>query len=250
MWMKRVGVVAAVVGLTVAGAGTALADDELDPTAFAAFQQVVTGDVNAYWAEWSRTHSSTYREAELVLATNGPSEVSACGVAAGDPADDAGATSPAFYCPRDATIYLSVSWVYREIYQRFGDLAAAVVVAHEYAHHMQQVQNVDSANVMVAELQADCWAGVWARDAADRDLLEPGDLVGAGEALHSLGDYAYDNPDHHGTPSERQHWLAVGYEAGYPTKCDVPASRSGSGPERHGSAGDLDRPRYLAGRPA
>lgn len=77
--------------------------------------------------------------------------------------------------------------------------------------------------------------------------VEAGDLAGAGEALYALGDYAYDNPDHHGTPKERQHWLTVGFEAGDPTKCQVPVPRGGSGVERHGSAGDLDRPRYLAG---
>ncbi|MGQ0465706.1 MAG: neutral zinc metallopeptidase [Sporichthyaceae bacterium] len=247
--MKRVGVAAAVVGLVVSGGGTAWANHELDQTDFAAFARVVTGDVNAYWAQWSRTHSSTYREAQLVLATDGPSEVGACGVAAGDPATDEGAISPAFYCPRDATIYLSVGWVYREIYQRFGDLAAAVVVAHEYAHHMQVVQNVEADSVTAAELQADCLAGVWTRDAADRGLLDQNDLDGAAKALYALGDYAYDNPNHHGTPVQRRHWLAVGFEAGDPTKCDAPDPRPDGG-ERHGYAGDLDRPRYLAGEPA
>lgn len=226
--MKRVGVIGAMVAAALMGApvSTAQAEDGLDFAHFVAFERSVADDVDGFWAAWSQDHAAPYRAPRLVLAPAGQSRDSGCGVAAGDPADGAdGSVSPAFYCPKDDTVYLAAGWLYREIYHRFGDLAAAVVVAHEWAHHVQALKEVDAPTVMVAELQADCWAGVWVHDADERDLLDPGDLRGAGQAMYALGDYAYRSPGHHGTPRQRQRQLNVGYRGGEPSQCDLPSPR-------------------------
>lgn len=227
--MKRAGVIGAALAAVLTGTpmSAAQAEDGLDYAHFVAFERSVSGDVDGFWAKWSQDHSAPYRSARLVFAPPGQSRDSGCGVAVADPADGAdGAVSPAFYCPQDQTVYLAAGWLYREIYRRFGDLAAAVVVAHEWAHHVQGLRELEPPTVMVAELQADCWAGVWVNDADARDLLDPGDLQGAGEALYALGDYAYRAPDHHGTPRQRQRALDVGYRSGNPAQCDLPPPRT------------------------
>ncbi|HZE65354.1 MAG TPA: neutral zinc metallopeptidase [Sporichthyaceae bacterium] len=219
-----IGVVVAVV-LTVAPMPTARAEDGLDYPRFVAFEQSVADDVDSFWTSWSQAHASAYHSAHLVLVPAAETHNSGCGVAAADPRDGAEDASPAFYCPRDDTVYLSAGWLYRAIYQRFGDLAAAVAVAHEWAHHVQTLDKLHPPSVMFAELQADCWAGVWVHDADVRDLLDPGDLPGAGQALYALGDYAYRSADHHGTPRQRLRELTVGYRVGDPAQCDIPTPR-------------------------
>jgi predicted metalloprotease len=76
---------------------------------------------------------------------------------------------------------------------------------------------------MRAELQADCWAGVWAHDAKARGRLQSGDMAGAGQALYSMGDYNYNSPTHHGTPAQRERELRIGYRNGNPAQCDLPS---------------------------
>jgi predicted metalloprotease len=226
--MRRAGIIIAAVAAVLAGAPVpaAQADDGLDYAHFEAFERSVAEDVDAFWATWSQQHAAPYRSARLVIAAAGQSRDSGCEVAVADPVDGGeGPSSPAFFCPRDDTVYLAAGWLYREIYQRFGDLAAAVAVAHEWAHHVQTLRGLDAPSVMVAELQADCWAGVWVHDADERALLEAGDLQGAGRALYALGDYAYRSPGHHGTPRQRQRELEVGYRTGDPAQCDLPAPR-------------------------
>jgi predicted metalloprotease len=151
-------------------------------------------------------------------------------MSAADPADAGDAeVSPAFFCPRDDTVYMSAGWIYRVLYRQFGDLAAAVAVAHEWAHHVQLLRKLHPPTVMYAELQADCWAGVWVHDAGERGLLEPGDLAGAGDALAALGDYAYRSPDHHGTPRQRERELGVGYRTGDVNTCAIPVPHRRAG---------------------
>ena len=227
--MRRVGLVGAMVVAALLGTPmrAARAEDGLDYAHFVAFEQAVAHDVDAFWTSWSREHSAAYRSADLVLVPKAETHRSACGASAADPADAGDAeVSPAFFCPRDDTVYLSAGWIYREIYRRFGDLAAAVAVAHEWAHHVQTLQKLHPPSVMFAELQADCWAGVWVRDAGERGLLDPGDLAGAGRALYALGDYAYRAPDHHGTPRQRERELGVGYRTGDVNSCDIPTPRA------------------------
>ncbi len=155
-----------------------------------------------------------------------------------------GATGP-FYCPADRKAYLDTeffSTLSRQLGAR-GDFAAAYVVAHEVAHHVQnelgilgqvhqrrQAVGQAQANALTVrlELQADCLSGVWAR--AVGGLLEPGDLQEALNAAKMIGD------DHlqrragrvpqphtftHGTSEQRARWFAIGYETGEMRQCDT-----------------------------
>lgn len=150
-----------------------------------------------------------------------------------------------FYCPSDQGIYLDTSF-FDELSQRFGapgDFARYYVVAHEFGHHIQhllgtseQVARVqrsgseregNAASVRL-ELQADCYAGVWA--AANRARLEPGDVEEGMRAAQAIGDDTLQReaqgrvvPDSftHGTSAQRQQWLRRGLETGDPAACDT-----------------------------
>ncbi len=150
-----------------------------------------------------------------------------------------------FYCPSDAGIYLDTSF-FDELANKYGakgDFAQDYVIAHEFGHHIQhllgtseQVQSRQSQVGRTAgnalsvrlELQADCYAGVWA--AKNRDRMEPGDLQEGMTAAQSIGDDTLQReaggrvaPDSftHGTSAERQAWLNRGLTTGDPDKCDT-----------------------------
>jgi predicted metalloprotease len=150
-----------------------------------------------------------------------------------------------FYCPTDEGIYLDTSF-FNELATRFGakgDFAQDYVIAHEFGHHIQhllgtseQVQRVqqsasrtegNAASVRL-ELQADCYAGVWA--AQNRDRLEPGDIEEGMTAARAIGDDTLQReaqgrvmPDSftHGTSEQRTRWLRRGLETGDPATCDT-----------------------------
>ena len=157
-----------------------------------------------------------------------------------------------FYCPRDSRVYLDLQF-FDELSSRFGapgDFAQAYVLAHEIGHHVQnllgtsdKVQQAESrasnrANAnrysIALELQADCYAGVWAAHASEvsggKVALEPGDLQEGLRAAAAVGDDTLQKqtqgrvvPDSftHGTSVERQHWLETGYSTGDPKACDT-----------------------------
>ena len=150
-----------------------------------------------------------------------------------------------FYCPRDKGIYLDTSF-FDELANRFGakgDFAQDYVIAHEFGHHIQnllgtsdqvaQAQRSGSetegnqASVKL-ELQADCFAGVWA--AQNKDRLDPGDLEEGMTAAHAIGDDTLQKetqgrvvPDSftHGTSAQRMAWLRKGMDTGDPKQCDT-----------------------------
>jgi predicted metalloprotease len=150
-----------------------------------------------------------------------------------------------FYCPRDQGIYLDTSF-FDELANRFGakgDFAQDYVIAHEFGHHIQnllgtsdQVASIqrrgseaegNRASVKL-ELQADCYAGVWA--AQNKDRLDPGDLEEGMTAAHAIGDDTLQQeaqgrvvPDSftHGTSAQRMAWLRRGMETGDPNQCDT-----------------------------
>lgn len=150
-----------------------------------------------------------------------------------------------FYCPTDSDIYLDTGF-FDELANKFkapGDFAQYYVVAHEFGHHIQnllgtadQVRQVqqrgseaegNAASVRL-ELQADCYAGVWA--AQNRDRLEPGDVEEGMRAAQAIGDDTLQRqaggrvmPDSftHGTSEQRMRWLRRGMESGYPAACDT-----------------------------
>jgi len=149
-----------------------------------------------------------------------------------------------FYCPSDNGIYIDTDF-YRELEQRLGaggDFARMYVMAHEYGHHIQtitglatqvrsaQQQNPARANALQVrmELQADCYAGVWA--AKNRDRIEPGDIEEGLTAAHAIGDdtlmrSAGRRPVEaaftHGTSQQRMAWLRKGLDTGDADACDT-----------------------------
>ena len=202
------------------------AEDEL-----AEFVSVVLRETELTWTRIFREQvGQAYREPTLVLFS---SQVqSACGVA--------GSSTGPFYCPGDEKLYIDLSF-YDDLRQRFGapgDFAMAYVVAHEVAHHVQNLLNitdkVDAQRGRVSkeqynalsvrlELQADYLAGVWARDAQGKNLLEPGDLEEALRCAQAIGDdrlqmqaqgYIVPESFTHGTSEQRQRWFTKGYQSG------------------------------------
>jgi predicted metalloprotease len=148
-----------------------------------------------------------------------------------------------FYCPRDESIYIDLGF-YDQLRNRFnapGDFAQAYVIAHEVGHHVQNLlgatsgglagsRGANSASVRL-ELQADCYAGVWASRADEaRQILEQGDVEEALNAASAIGDDALQRqsqgaivPDSftHGTSQQRVRWFRHGLETGDPAQCDT-----------------------------
>jgi hypothetical protein len=155
------------------------------------------------------------------------------------------ATGP-FYCPLDERIYIDLSF-YNELSSRFGasgDFAQAYVLAHEVGHHVQHLLGIDEQVRQQAqrdpdqrndlsvrqELQADCFAGVWAHSVYERQLLDDGDLDEGLTAAAAIGDDRIQeqttgriNPESwtHGSSEQRARWLRRGYESGNPEDCDT-----------------------------
>ncbi len=148
-----------------------------------------------------------------------------------------------FYCPRDEKVYLDVSF-FRELHDRFGvngDFARAYVIAHELGHHVQRLSGAfdaetsskergDGSMSVRMELQADCYAGMWARSAEKRGLLEPGDLSAAISAAAAVGDDRLQKqatgtirPETwtHGSSAERTRWFQRGHDAANASACDT-----------------------------
>ena len=151
-----------------------------------------------------------------------------------------------FYCPADRLIYFDLEFL-QQLQQQFGatgDLAAQYIVAHEYGHHVQNLLGIsdqvnrasaedpDRANQysIALELQADCFAGVWAHDAERRGQLEPGEINEAINAAAAVGDDRIQQqtqgrvtPENwtHGSSEQRVSWFRRGFETGDPNTCDT-----------------------------
>ncbi|MFM7427922.1 MAG: neutral zinc metallopeptidase [Elainella sp.] len=206
----------------------------------AEFSTVVLADTEDVWTDLLRQQGLRYRKPTLVLFTG---EVnSACGYAS--------AASGPFYCPRDEKVYLDLSFFneLRTRHQAPGDFAQAYVIAHEIGHHVQkqlgileQIQGLqqrvsksqsNQLSIML-ELQADCFAGVWANQAQQTQrnvTLEPGDAQEGLRAASSVGDdyiqmqtrgYVVPESFNHGTSEQRVRWFTKGLKTGDPAQCDT-----------------------------
>ena len=202
----------------------------------AQFVSAVLADTEDTWSAIFREHNGTYRAPHLVLFDGRIS--SACGMA--------GAAMGPFYCPSDSKVYIDLSF-YDELKQRFrapGDFAQAYVIAHEVGHHVQHLLGItdeldrmqggsasgaNSLSVRV-ELQADCFAGVWAYHANQRHIVEQGDEDEALNAATAIGDdrlqeesqgYAVPDSFTHGTSEQRVRWFKRGMQSGDMNACDT-----------------------------
>jgi predicted metalloprotease len=203
---------------------------------------VVLADTEETWNALLPKYGVQYVEPKLVLFSEAVQ--SACGTAQS-------AMGP-FYCPVDQKVYLDMSF-FRDLDQSFGapgDFAQAYVIAHEVGHHIQNLDGTAGrvhaaqermskadANAMSVrmELQADCYAGVWAHNAArSRQLLEPGDIEEGLRAASAIGDDRIQKqtqgrvvPDAftHGSSEQRVRWFKRGFETGDPLACDTFAAR-------------------------
>jgi predicted metalloprotease len=200
------------------------------------FVNFVLNDNQEVWATVLPRYGEQYRDARLVIF-RGAVE-SRCG--------NASAAMGPFYCPLDERVYIDLGF-YDELHRQFGatgDFAQAYVLAHEIGHHLQHVLGINGrvrqlqeanpgqANQLSVrlELQADCYAGVWANSTQQRRLLEAGDLEEALRAASAIGDDRIQQqmtgevrPESftHGTAQQRSGWFRRGFESGSPEACDT-----------------------------
>lgn len=200
------------------------------------FVSFVLDDTQATWTALFAEQGQRYAPSTLVLYRNATPTACGTGQSASGP----------FYCPGDRKVYVDLDF-FDELHQRFGapgDFAQAYVLAHEIGHHIQtltgtsdqvrqlQQRNPSQANALSVrlELQADCYAGVWAHAAANRNLLEPGDADEGLGAAAAVGDDrlqrmagARVTPEGftHGSSTQRMEWFQRGLQQGRPDACDT-----------------------------
>lgn len=196
------------------------------------FARAIMGNLEDAWGQILPSQARIrFQKANLVLFDGQVS--SACGYASA-------ATGP-FYCPGDSKLYLDFAF-FKELQREFkapGDFAQAYVIAHEYGHHIQnltgmmdKVQRAGQNNQLsvALELQADCYAGVWANFAAKQGRVETGDAEEAVRAAAAVGDdmiqkrtQGYVVPDSftHGTSQQRMQYFAKGMQTGDMRQCQT-----------------------------
>ncbi|MFM9835651.1 MAG: neutral zinc metallopeptidase [Methylophilaceae bacterium] len=205
----------------------------------AKFVAKVLHSTEVTWGEIFKASGHEYTAPKLVLFTGQTPTACGTGQSAAGP----------FYCPGDQKVYIDLDF-YTEMTNRFhapGDFAQAYVIAHEVGHHIQNLMGTSdkvqqarqsarneaesNAYSVRLELQADCYAGVWAKHAdGENRILEAGDIEEAMTAAAAIGDDAlqkqaqgYAVPDSftHGTSQQRMHWFNQGFTTGAVSKCDT-----------------------------
>ena len=204
------------------------------PTTMEQFLTGVTKDVDAYWTKTFKASGLPEPRVSYKWIPAGQTAASACGDADGTLGDSAAA-----YCPGDDTIYISEKFA-TEIYdgtldqalpgssqgygKTIGDFSVAYIVAHEYGHEVQDElglfdQSAGQIPTMALELQADCYAGTWAKSAYQENRLQDGDVQEALDAALAVGDFDTSSPSHHGTPEQRADAWNSGFQSGDPSSC-------------------------------
>lgn len=210
--------------------GATVGDEEKHFVAF------VLDDAQETWQSLFAADERVYRNAKLVLFDG--ATTTACGYGQA-------ATGP-FYCPSDERVYIDLSF-YDDLARRYGakgDFAQAYVIAHEIGHHVQKQLGASAAMRKLRrseregeagfsvrlELQADCYAGVWAHSTQTRGLLEQGDVEEALAAASAVGDDRLQKRSEgivtpetftHGTAEQRARWFRTGYRSGDIAACDT-----------------------------
>ncbi len=222
-------------------AQTAPVNSSPEETKLADFVGAVLRDVQDTWTQLLPAQANVpYRHAKLDLFREAIR--SGCG--------NAQTEMGPFYCPADEKVYIDLGF-YKELQDRFGasgDFAQAYVIAHEVGHHVQkllgisdkveqaQQQNPRQAKALSVrlELQADCFAGVWAHSTQQRNILQEGDVDEALNAAASVGDDRIQkqttgqvNPESwtHGSAADRSRWFKTGFDSGQIKSCDTFASQ-------------------------
>jgi uncharacterized protein len=228
--------------VTQSGASNAPVRQTADEAAEVVFVKKVLYTTEAAWSDIFKQGGSTYRPPKLVLFRG--ATATACGTG--------NTASGPFYCPGDQKVYIDLKF-YDDLRTRFkapGDFAQAYVIAHEIGHHVQHLLGtsgkVDAARGKVSEtefnklsvrleLQADCYAGVWANHAnRTKRVLDAGDAEEAIQAATAIGDdtlqkqsRGYVTPDSftHGSAAQRVKWFKTGIETGSVQSCDTFSNR-------------------------
>jgi predicted metalloprotease len=202
------------------------------------FVRVVLANTEDVWAQVFSRGGATYQPTHLVMYTGGIRTGCGAGQAAMGP----------FYCPADSKVYIDLGF-YRTLRDRLGapgEFAQAYVIAHEVGHHVQHLlgitDKVDQARARASqaqgnalsvrvELQADCFAGVWAHYSQEsKQWLDPGDIEAALNAAQKIGDDTLQRsagravvPESftHGSSAQRQRWFTTGWQSGSVKSCDT-----------------------------
>ena len=221
-------------GMGSSGAQTEQRDLTPDELKVRDFVSMITKENEQTWSKIFQENGMQYRDPNVVMFESVTQ--SGCGTAQ--------AAMGPFYCPADQTVYMDMSF-FRELQQRFGaqvtEFSIAYVIAHEIGHHVQTLlgttgkvdqlrasgrySEAEMNRVSVAtELQADFYAGVWARQTDNREkFLEPGDIESAISAAEAVGDdniqrrsqgYVNQEGFTHGSSAQRKEWFMKGYNTG------------------------------------
>lgn len=228
-------------GVGGAGQGPATREDLAAEQPLVELVSFVFDDTQRTWTNVLKDNNQAYTSSRLVMFRDRTQ--SACGIGES-------AMGP-FYCPADRKVYIDLGF-YAELKQRLGapgDFAQAYVIAHEVGHHVQNLlgdnervhrapeseQRGERGLLVRLELQADCYAGIWARNANDRQLLDVGDLDEALNAAMSIGDDTLQKqatgtvrPESftHGSSAQRKRWFKRGFDEPKVAACDTFATAS------------------------